>query len=97
MLPPGYLHVFGLLIRDTGDSLADLMGALVGQSVRTDENGSFAIDHVPPGDYAVLARGTRAGEAPPPEAASTSTNVLTMMTSMFGGGGSAGTGAKPFS
>jgi protocatechuate 3,4-dioxygenase beta subunit len=72
------------------ESLADIMGALVGQSARTDEKGSFAIDHVPPGDYTVSARATRAGEAPAPEAAPTSTNVMTMITSMFGRGGAAG-------
>lgn len=72
------------------ESLADMMGALVGRSVRSDDKGAFAIDAVPPGDYTLAAQGARPGEAAKPDAAASPANVMSMVAAMFGQGGGPG-------
>jgi hypothetical protein len=72
------------------ESLADMMGALVGRSVRSDDKGAFAIDAVPPGDYTLAAQAARPGEAAKPDAGASPANVMSMVTAMFGQGGGPG-------
>jgi hypothetical protein len=68
------------------ESLADMMGALVGRVVRTDEKGVFEIDAVPPGDYTISAQAARPGPAAKPDAGNPG-NIMSMVATMFGRGG----------
>lgn len=81
----------GVTVRLTGKaglSIADMIESLVGQGDRTDEDGAFTIDAVPPGEYTLTSQAKSASDAPKPAAAEA--NLMTMMSGMFGRGGGAG-------
>lgn len=75
--------------RGGSSSIVDMVSALVGPTVRTDENGDFTLDTVPPGDYTLAAQAVRPGAAPKP-AAESPANLMTMVSGLFGRGGGAG-------
>jgi 5-hydroxyisourate hydrolase-like protein (transthyretin family) len=71
-----------------GSSFADLIGSLIGPGGRTDADGAFAIDSVPPGEYSLDVQATSATDAKPD--ANSLGNLMSAMSSMFGGGAGAG-------
>jgi hypothetical protein len=82
----------GVTVRLTGkvgSTLTDMMGALIGRGGRTDGDGVFTVDAVPPGEYTVSAQAPAGNEAKP-AASKEQPNLLTMMSGMFGGGNAAG-------
>jgi hypothetical protein len=81
-----------LAAEGNGQSIADMGGALIGQSARTDAAGVFTIEAVPPGDYTLSAQAVRPAAAaePAPEAAPGAAGLMSMFTTMFGRGGGAG-------
>jgi hypothetical protein len=81
----------GVTVRLTGKggtSIADMMNSLIGQGSRSDQDGAFTIDAVPPGEYTLTSQAAAAGDAKP--AAVGQANLLTMFSGMFGGGAGAG-------
>jgi len=73
----------------TGSSLVDMVGALVGRGGRTDDEGTFTIDGVTPGDYTLSAQAASATDAKP-AATDSQANLMTMISGMFGRGNGAG-------
>ncbi len=72
-----------------GSSLSDMMGALIGRGGRTDGEGAFVVDAVPPGEYTLSAQAASATDTKP-AAGSSQPNLMTMMSGMLGGGNAAG-------
>lgn len=73
-----------------GSTLADMIGALVGRGGRTDAEGVYSVEAVPPGEYTLTAQAAPAGDAAKPAPADAQANIMTMMSGMFGGGNAAG-------
>lgn len=73
-----------------GSSLSDMIGALVGRGGRTDAEGVFSVDAVPPGEYTLTAQAAPAGDTAKPASADAQANIMTMMSGLFGGGNTAG-------
>ena len=73
-----------------GSTLMDIVGALVGRGGRTDAEGVFSIEAVPPGEYTMTAQAAPAGDTAKPASADAQANIMTMMSGMFGGGNAAG-------
>ena len=73
-----------------GSSLSDMIGALVGRGGRTDAEGVFSVDAVPPGEYTLTAQAAPAGDTAKPAPADAQANIMTMMSGLFGGGNTAG-------
>lgn len=77
-------------LNDSGDaeSMADMLGALIGRGARTDANGAFTIDDVPPGEYEVAVSATRAGAEPETgPGRSGAPDITSMFAAMFGRSG----------
>jgi hypothetical protein len=74
----------------TGSTLADMIGALIGRGGRTDADGVFTIEAVPPGEYTLTAQAPPAGDTSKPAPADANANLMTMMSGVFGGGNAAG-------
>jgi 5-hydroxyisourate hydrolase-like protein (transthyretin family) len=73
-----------------GSTLSDIIGALIGRGGRTDADGVFSVEAVPPGEYTLTAQAAPAGETSKPASADAQANIMTMMSGMFGGGNTAG-------
>ena len=73
-----------------GSSIADMLGALVGRGGRTDEEGTFSIEAVPPGEYTLTAQAASASDAKPAAADPQAANLMSMISGMFGRGSGAG-------
>jgi hypothetical protein len=72
-----------------GSSFMDMFGAMVGRGGRTDEEGTFGIDGVPPGEYTLTAQAASATDAKP-AAGDGQANLMAMISGMFGRGSGAG-------
>ncbi len=73
-----------------GSTLTDMIGALVGRGGRSDADGVFSVEAVPPGEYTLTAQAAPAGDTSKPAAADAQANLMTMMSGLFGGGNTAG-------
>jgi 5-hydroxyisourate hydrolase-like protein (transthyretin family) len=73
-----------------GSSLMDMVGALIGRGGRTDADGAYVVEAVPPGEYTITVQAAPAGDTSKPPAADAQANIMTMVSGMFGGGNSAG-------
>jgi hypothetical protein len=73
-----------------GSTISDMIGALIGRGGRTDADGAFTIEAVPPGDYTLTAQAAPAGDTAKPAPADANANLMTMMSGMLGGGNNAG-------
>lgn len=72
-----------------GGSFVDIVTSLVGPGARTDADGAFAIDGVPPGEYTLDVQAPSANDAKP-DPANNEANLLSLMSGMFGRGAGAG-------
>ena len=72
----------------SGGSVLDMITSLIGPGGRTDADGAFTIQTVPPGEYTLDAQATASTDAKPDP--NSMGNLITMMSGMFGRGSGAG-------